>query len=105
MESIEINDFNLLAAQVKDGSPLAYKKLFDALWEPLFRHTQCIVMDEHEAKDILQSLAAKVGSSVSAKTSQVVAGPGAGSKLSKAKSYNISVMNEEQFVTFLKDYR
>ena len=56
MESIEINDFNLLAAQVKDGSPLAYKKLFDALWEPLFRHTQCIVMDEHEAKDILQEI-------------------------------------------------
>ena len=64
-----------------------------------------IEMSRAEAKDILQSLGAKVGSSVSAKTSQVVAGPGAGSKLSKAKSYNISVMNEEQFVRFLKDYR
>ncbi|WBL26706.1 RNA polymerase sigma-70 factor [Zunongwangia sp. HGR-M22] len=56
MKSIQINDFNLLASQVKNGSTLAYKKLFDSLWEPLYRHTQSIVMDEHAAKDILQEI-------------------------------------------------
>jgi DNA ligase (NAD+) len=64
-----------------------------------------VSMSRAEAKDILQSLGAKVGSSVSAKTSQVVAGPGAGSKLKKAKSYNIGVMTEDQFIAFLEDYR
>ena len=64
-----------------------------------------VSMSRAEAKDILQSLGAKVGSSVSAKTSQVVAGPGAGSKLKKAKSYNIGVMSEHQFIAFLEDYR
>jgi DNA ligase (NAD+) len=54
-----------------------------------------------EAKDRLQALGAKVGSSVSAKTTQVVAGPGAGSKLSKAISLDIAVMDEGQFVVFL----
>ena len=54
-----------------------------------------------EAKDRLQDLGAKVASSVSAKTTQVVAGPGAGSKLSKALSLDIAVMDEAQFVLFL----
>jgi DNA ligase (NAD+) len=64
-----------------------------------------VSMSRAEAKDILQSLGAKVGSSVSTKTSQVVAGPGAGSKLRKAKSCNIGVMSENQFIAFLEDYR
>ncbi len=56
MKLNESHDFNFLAAEVKAGNTLAFKRLFDALWEPLFRHTQCIVMDEHAAKDILQDI-------------------------------------------------
>ena len=56
-----------------------------------------------EAKDRLQDLGAKVASSVSAKTTRVVAGPGAGSKLSKALALEIAVMDEAQFVVFLAD--
>jgi DNA ligase (NAD+) len=63
------------------------------------------IMSRAEAKDRLQALGAKVASSVSAKTTQVVAGPGAGSKLTKAKTLDIAVMNEQQFVNFLAAYK
>ena len=63
------------------------------------------IMSRAEAKDRLQALGAKVASSVSAKTTQVVAGPGAGSKLTKAKTLDIAVMDEQQFVSFLSDYK
>ena len=59
------------------------------------------VMSRAEAKDALQALGAKVASSVSAKTNQVVAGPGAGSKLTKAEKLGVAVMDEAEFITFL----
>ena len=59
------------------------------------------VMSRAEAKDALQALGAKVASSVSAKTSQVVAGPGAGSKLTKAEKLGIAVMDEAELMAFL----
>jgi DNA ligase (NAD+) len=59
------------------------------------------LMSRAEAKDRLQILGAKVAGSVSAKTSQVVAGPGAGSKLTKADALQIPVMDEAEFIEFL----
>ena len=63
------------------------------------------IMSRAEAKDRLQELGAKVAGSVSAKTSQVVAGPGAGSKLTKAQSLDIPVFDEQQFLAFLEGHR
>ena len=62
-------------------------------------------MSRAEAKDALQALGAKVASSVSAKTNQVVAGPGAGSKLTKAESLGIPVTDEAKFMDFLSAQR
>ena len=55
-------------------------------------------MDRNAAKATLQSLGAKVAGSVSAKTSCVVAGEKAGSKLAKAGSLGIKVINEQDMI-------
>lgn len=59
-------------------------------------------MTRDEAKQKLQALGAKVSGSVSSKTDCVIAGPGAGSKLGKAESLGIEVMDEARFLTFLE---
>ncbi|QLC72157.1 NAD-dependent DNA ligase LigA [Pseudomonas sp. LPB0260] len=62
------------------------------------------VMSRDVAKEKLESLGAKVAGSVSAKTSCVVAGPGAGSKLAKASELGLRVMDEQAFLTLLEEY-
>ncbi len=50
-----------------------------------------------EAKEIIESMAGKVSGSVSKKTTYVLAGEEAGSKLDKAKALGITVIDEEEF--------
>jgi DNA ligase (NAD+) len=56
------------------------------------------------AKQRLTALGAKVAGSVSAKTTVVVAGPGAGSKLEKAQSLAIDVRSEADLMALLSQY-
>ena len=56
------------------------------------------------AKQQLTALGAKVAGSVSAKTTVVVAGPGAGSKLEKAQSLGIDVRSEADLMALLSQY-
>ena len=56
------------------------------------------------AKQQLIELGAKVAGSVSAKTTVVIAGPGAGSKLEKAQSLGIDVLTEAEFMALLTQY-
>ncbi|EDM49313.1 NAD-dependent DNA ligase LigA [Marinobacter algicola] len=58
-------------------------------------------MTRDDAKSKLESLGAKVAGSVSGKTSCVVAGEAAGSKLTKAENLGVPVMDESAFVDFL----
>ena len=59
-------------------------------------------MGRSEARARLQELGARVAGSVSAKTSRVVAGPGAGSKLDRATELGIEVLDEAAFVALLR---
>jgi DNA ligase (NAD+) len=59
-------------------------------------------MSRDEAKDKARSLGAEVPESVSKKTSYVVAGPGAGSKLAQAKKLGVRILNEAQFLDMLR---
>lgn len=58
-------------------------------------------MGREEAKEKLENLGAKVASSVSAKTSFVVAGDNAGSKLAKAQELSVPVYNEQDFIELI----
>ena len=61
-------------------------------------------MGRDEAKAQLESLGAKVAGSVSAKTSCLVAGEKAGSKLSKAQSLGLAVLDNDGFMMLLAEH-
>ena len=60
-------------------------------------------MSRDEGKARLEALGAKVAGSVSAKTHCVVAGPGAGSKLTKASELGVPVLDEAAFLARLAE--
>ena len=55
-----------------------------------------------EASDIIEKLGGKTSSSVSKKTSYVLAGEDAGSKLTKAQNLGVTVITEEEFEEMIK---
>lgn len=55
-----------------------------------------------QASDIIERLGGKTSSSVSKKTSYVLAGEDAGSKLTKAQSLGVTVISEEEFEEMIK---
>ena len=60
-------------------------------------------MTRQEMKAKAESMGAKVSGSVSSKTNYLIAGTDAGSKLSKAKSLNIKIIDEDEFIKIISD--
>ena len=58
-------------------------------------------MKRDEAKELIEQRGGKVSGSVSKKTSYVVAGEDAGSKLTKAQSLGINIIDQAEFENML----
>ena len=58
-------------------------------------------MTREEATALIEARGGRVSSSVSKKTSYVVAGSDAGSKLEKAQKLGVEILNEQQFRAML----
>ena len=86
------------------------KKLKSITEQPLKDHTFVLTgtlssLTREDAKEQLQALGAKISESVSKKTNYVVAGESPGSKLAKAESLGIRILNEDQFLAILNKWQ
>ncbi|MFT5675191.1 MAG: DNA ligase (NAD+), partial [Paraglaciecola sp.] len=86
--------------------PLIERKAVESL--PLVGKTFVLTgtlmsLDRNDAKARLQSFGAKVAGSVSAKTSCLVAGEKAGSKLTKAQDLGVKVITENEMLAMFNE--
>ncbi len=85
------------AERPKAGSPVAGKTVvFTGSLEKMTRD---------EAKAMAERFGAKAAGSVSKKTDYLVAGPGAGSKLTKAKEAGVNVLSEDEWLQLIGEKR
>ena len=121
-ELIEVNDVGPIVAshvaaffqQEKNLQVIQGLKDAGVEWQPLEQTTGAqplagetwvltgaLSMPRIQAKNLLESLGAKVSGSVSAKTSTLLAGEAAGSKLAKAQKLGVKIISESDFVEYL----
>ena len=81
----------------------APKVVAGPLAEKIFVFTgEMETMSRDEAKEVVRAQGGKASETVSKKTTYVVAGPGAGDKLDKARKLGVRVLNEKEFLGIIK---
>jgi len=97
-----IEEIDLLLEKVKPVEPKAstYPQIFSGLTFVLTG--TLLTIDRSEATKIIEDHGGKVSSSVSKKTSYVLAGEEAGSKLDKAKDLDVKILSEAEFRSLLQ---
>lgn len=95
-----ISDLKSLGLKMKSSAPKSNSGIFTG---KTFVLTGTLpTMKRSEASKIIEENGGKTSSSVSKKTSYVLAGEEAGSKLTKAQSFGITIITEEEFKAMLE---
>lgn len=95
----------LVAKLARGGVVLEQESAAKAGWSGLtFVFTGTLErMSRGEAQKAVEARGGRAAGSVSAKTDYVVAGPGAGSKLDRARQLGVKIITEEEFVRMLQE--
>lgn len=96
IEKLENAGLNM-KEETEEGADERFKGFTFVLTGSLENYTR------EEAGEIIEKLGGKVSSSVSKKTSYVIAGEEAGSKLTKAQELGVTILNEAEFMEMVKD--
>jgi DNA ligase (NAD+) len=102
----EAHNNEIIASLAQAGlhwKPVEVKRGEQPLVGQIWVLTGALGMPRAKAKNMLESLGAKVSGSVSGKTSVVLAGEAAGSKLKKAQSLGVEVISEAEFLLLMAE--
>ena len=94
IEKLKSFNVNMTAEEKETGNSLSGKTF--VLTGALSEYTR------NEASEIIENLGGKVSSSVSSKTSFVLAGEDPGSKYDKAKALGVKIISEQEFKDMIK---